>query len=47
MLSENVILEKASFDHVRSRFLVPYQKNRFLISFSNRIRTGLRIKIIR
>ena len=40
MLSENVILEKAFSDNVRSGFLVPYQKSRFLISFSNNIRSG-------
>ena len=31
MLSENVISEKAFFDHIRSGFLVPYQKSRFPI----------------
>ena len=40
MLSENVVLEKAFSDNVRSGFLVPYQRSRFLISFSNSIRSG-------
>ena len=38
---ENVLLEKAFSDSIRSGFLVPYQKNRFLITFSNSIRSGL------
>ena len=38
MLSENVMSEKAFSDHPRSGFLVPHQKSRFLISFSNSIR---------
>ena len=42
MLSENVLSEKAFSDHIRSEFLVPYEKSRFLISFSNSIRSGLR-----
>ena len=34
MLSENVISsEKTFFDRIRSGFLVPDQKSRFLISF--------------
>ena len=41
MLSENVILDKAYSDNIRSGFLVPYEKSRFLISFSNSIRSGL------
>ena len=41
MLSENVVSEKAFSDHIRSRFLVPDQKSRFLISFSNSVRSGL------
>ena len=41
MLSENVISEKAFSDHIRSGFLVPDQKSRFLISFLNSIRSGL------
>ena len=41
MLSENVILEKAFSDNIRSGFLAPYQKSCFLISFSNSIRSGL------
>ena len=43
MLSENVVLEKAFSDHTKSGFLVPYQKSHFafMISFSNRIRSGL------
>ena len=39
-LSEYVISEKAFSGHVRSGFLVPYQKSRFLISFSNSIRSA-------
>ena len=39
-LSENVISEKAISDHIRSRFVVPDQKSRFLISFFNSIRSG-------
>ena len=42
MLSENVILEKAFFGHIRSIFLAPYQKRLFLISFFNSIRSGLK-----
>ena len=41
MLSENVISEKAFSDHIRSGFLVLYQKSRFLMSFSNSRRSGL------
>ena len=40
MLSENVIFEKASSDNnVKSGFLVPCQKSRFLRSFSNSVRS--------
>ena len=39
---ENVLLEKAFSDSIRSGFLVPFQKSRFLITFSNSIRSGLR-----
>ena len=38
MLSENVILEKVFSYNRRSELLVPYQKSRFLVSFSNSIR---------
>ena len=38
---ENVLLEKAFSDSIRSGFLVPYQKSRFLIIFSNSIISGL------
>ena len=41
ILSEKAISEKAFSDHIRSGFLVPYQKSRFLISFPNSIRSGL------
>ena len=41
MLSENVILEKAFSDNTRSGVLVPHQKRRFLVSFSNSIRSDL------
>ena len=34
MSSENVILEKAFSDNIRSGFLVPYQKSRFLIQYN-------------
>ena len=40
MLPENVS-ENTFSDHMRSGFLVPYQKRRFLISFSDKIRSGL------
>ena len=47
ILLENVLLEKAfSDDSIRSGFLVPYQKSRFLITFSNSIRSGLISNII-
>ena len=42
ILLENVLLEKAFYDSIRSGFLVPYQKSRFLITFSNSIKSGLR-----
>ena len=45
ILLENVLLEKAYSGGIRSGFLVPYQKSRFLITFSNSIRSGLRIEI--
>ena len=45
-LSENVFLEKAFSDNIRSGFLVPYQKSRFLISFSNSVRSGQTIILI-
>ena len=42
ILLESVLLEKAFSDSIRSGFLVPYQKkSRFLITFSNSIRSGL------
>ena len=42
ILLENVLLEKAFSDSIRSGFLVPYQKSRFLKTFSNSIiRSGL------
>ena len=44
-MGENVLLEKAFSDSIRSGFLVPYQKSRFLITFSNSIRSGLKEKI--
>ena len=40
-LSEKSYQKKAFSDPIRSGFLVPYQKSRFLISFSNSIRSGL------
>ena len=44
-LSENFIrkclIGKAFSDSIRSGFLVPYEKSRFLITFSNSIRSGL------
>ena len=43
ILLENVLLEKAFSDSVRSGFLVPYQKSRFLITFSNSIRSDLKL----
>ena len=42
MLSENVISEKTFSNHIRSGVLVPNQKSRFIIPFSNKIRSGLR-----
>ena len=36
------LIEKAFSDSIRSGFLVPYQKSRFLMRFSNSIRSGLR-----
>ena len=41
IISENIVSEKAFSNHIRSGFLVPYQKSRFLIPFSNSIRSGL------
>ena len=45
ILLENVLLEKAFSDSIRSGFLVPFQKSRFFITFSNSIRSGLIKKI--
>ena len=41
-LSENDIRKGTFSDHIRSGVLVPNQKSRFIIPFSNKIRSGLR-----
>ena len=41
------LLRKAFSDSTRSGFLVPYQISRFLITFSNSIRSGLSLYCIK